>query len=361
MKTILIAWMASALLTSSGMASEWWENVKVKGDLRYRHEMIDQEGKDVRNRQRIRGRIGISGQVNPNIKVGVQLATGSSDPVSTNQTLGDGFSSKSIVLDLAYFTMTHKAVPGLTVTAGKFKNPFFLPGESELIWDSDFNPEGGTASYEYSEDKLKIALIGAGLYAEERSSDGDSWIGAGQGVAELALNDGKSNVAAGGGFFHYGNLKGFEPLFDGEPKGNSVDSVDRLANGYDLIELFAQVETKLDDIPVTVMGDYVTNTAADSLKTGWLIGCHVGKLKDPGSWAFRYNYRELKKDAVIGTFTDSDFRGGGTDAKGHELVGSVQVMKNAAFGATYFINTVGLDAAKSDYSKLQVDLQLKFQ
>jgi len=361
MKTILIAWMVSALLASAAFAGEWWESVRVKGDLRYRHEMIDQEGKDVRHRHRIRTRIGISGQVNPNIKVGVQLATGSSNPISTNQTLDDGFSSKSVVLDLAYFSMTHEAVPGLTVTAGKFKSPFFSPGKSELIWDSDLNPEGGTASFEHSADNLKITLIGAGLYAEERSSNDDSWIGAGQGVAEYDMNDGKSKVVVGGGLFHYENAEGFEPFFDGKSKGNSIDTLGRYMNEYNLLELFAQASTKLDNVPVTVMGDFVTNTSADSLKTGWLIGCRVGKLKDPGSWAFRYNYRELKKDAVIGAFTDSDFGGGGTDARGHELGGSVKVMKNAAFGVTYFVNTIGLDAAESDYSRLQIDLQLKFQ
>lgn len=361
MKTILITGFTLLMMASSVLAGEWWETIKLKGDFRYRHEMIDEEDSDARHRHRIRARIGISGQVNPNIKAGVQLATGSNDPVSTNQTLGDGFSSKSIVLDLAYFTMTHDALPGLSLTAGKFKNPFYLPGESELLWDSDFNPEGATASFNHSEDNFKLTIIGAGLYAEERSSNGDSWIGAGQGVAEFDLNDGKSGVAAGGGFFHYENTIGLEPFYDGDPKGNSVDDYGRYANDYDLLELFAQASTKLDDIPVTVLGDFVTNTSADSLKTGWLIGCRVGKLKDPGSWDFRYNYREVEKDALVGTFTDSDFRGGGTDAKGHEMGGSVQLMKNAAFAVTYFVNTIGLDAAEEDFNRLQIDLQLKFE
>jgi len=132
------------------------------------------------------------------------------------------------------------------------------------------------------------------------------------------------------------------------------------ATEYELFEVFGEVSHKFESVPVTVMADYVSNTAADSLNTGWLLGVRVGKAKKPGSWEFRYNYREIEKDAVFGTFADSDFRGGGTDAKGHEVGGALQLADNTAFKATYFINKIGLDAAESDFNRLQIDLQLKF-
>lgn len=63
----------------------------------------------------------------------------------------------------------------------------------------------------------------------------------------------------------------------------------------------------------------------------------------------------------MGIFTDSDFRGGGTDAKGHEIGGAYQLVKNAAFKATYFVNEIGLDKLETDnFNRLQLDLQLKF-
>jgi hypothetical protein len=69
----------------------------------------------------------------------------------------------------------------------------------------------------------------------------------------------------------------------------------------------------------------------------------------------------VEKDAVIGTFTDSDFRGGGTDAKGHEIGGSYQLAKNSAINLTYFINEIGLELDDpQDFKRLQADLQLKF-
>jgi hypothetical protein len=297
------------------------------------------------------------------------MASGSDDPVSTNQTLDGAFSTKNIGIDLAYFEAYHHELPGVTVTAGKFKNPFFKPGGSELIWDSDWNPEGGVISYTSKSGNAAFALSGAGLWIDERSSGDDSWLGALQGVGTFKLNEGRTSIAVGGSYFSYVNTEGFSPFFDDEdPKGNSVNVIDdngqeilQYANDYEIMELFAEVTHQFERFPVTVMFDFVNNSAADSLNTGWLIGLRAGKTKKPGSWSFRYIYREVEADAVIGMFTDSDFRGGGTDAKGHEIGGALQLARNTAFNVSYFINKIGLELDDmTDFSRLQVDLQLKF-
>jgi len=371
MRALVIA----AMLTLSAapfkaFAGDWTETIKVNGDLRYRHEMIDMEGKDARHRHRVRARLGVFGEVSPYTKVGIQLATGSDDPVSTNQTLGDAFSTKPIGIDLAYFQAQHHALSGLTVTGGKFNNPFFKPGGSELIWDSDWNPEGGVASFKRDIDNVSLTLIGAGLWINESSSD-DSYMAAAQGVVRFRFDEKKSSLAVGGGYFNYANTEGFEAFYESDdPKGNSLAAVvDTLGNttgyvyatDYDIFELLAEATTEINETPVTLMVDYVGNSAADSLDTGWLVGFMAGHAKDPGSWEFRYIYREVEKDAVVGAFTDSDFRGGGTDAKGHEIGGAVALAKGTAFGITCFINEIGLDADDPiGFNRLQVDLQLKF-
>ncbi len=102
--------------SETASAGEWWENIRFNGDLRYRHELIDAEGKPDRSRHRIRARLGMYGKVNENMTVGIQLATGSDNPVSTNQTIGGGFSSKNVVLDLAYFEAKHDALPGIKLS-----------------------------------------------------------------------------------------------------------------------------------------------------------------------------------------------------------------------------------------------------
>ncbi|MCD6249220.1 MAG: putative porin [candidate division Zixibacteria bacterium] len=377
MKEMLRNWqitVTAILLTgmfagSNVLASNWWETIKIKGDFRYRHEMIDKEGKDVRHRQRIRARLGVFGEVSEYTKVGIRLASGSDDPVSTNQTLDGAFSTKNIGIDLAYFATGFKGVEGLTIVGGKMKNPFFRPGKSELIWDGDLNPEGGAATFQKTTDNFVLTLTGAGFWINERSSSDDSYVASGQAVGCLYFNEKESKLTFGGSIFNYVNSRGYEPFFDHEdPMGNTTvlfgddgDTVLHYANDYELIELFGEVNHKFQNTPVTVIGDFVTNNAADSLNTGWLVGLRVGKAKKPGSWEFRYNYRNIEADAVPGIFTDSDFRGGGTDAKGHEIGGAVQLAANTAFKATYFSNEIGLEETETDdFRRLQVDLQFKF-
>ncbi|MCK5124705.1 MAG: putative porin [candidate division Zixibacteria bacterium] len=371
MKKAVLTIIAAAFLISSVSAGDWTENIKVKGDLRYRHEMIKKDkDADTRTRHRIRTRFGIFAKASDYTNIGIQLATGSNDPISTNQTLDNGFSSKSIVLDLAYFKAKHPQVKGLTLIGGKFKNPFFKPGKSELIWDGDWNPEGGVLKYNHDYSQMSLNLVGGGLWIEERSSDKDSYLAVGQGTLRTKFNERKSSFAIGGGYYYYGNAKEFAPFYDtDDAMGNSTkefisgtDTSTVYANGYELFEAFAEFTHTFDKIPVMIMGDFVTNTAADSLNTGWLVGFRVGKAKKTGSWEVRYNYRNVEKDAVVGIYTSSDFRGGGTDAKGHVMGGSVAIAPNTFIGVNYFINQTGLeDTTQKDFSRIQVDLQLKFK
>jgi len=366
---VLVTLLASMFSGTPTLAANWWESIKLKGDLRYRHEMIDKEDKDTRHRHRIRARLGIFGEVSPYTKVGIQLATGSDDPVSTNQTLDGAFSTKQIGIDLAYFEASHPRLPGLSIKGGKFENPFFKPGKSELIWDGDWNPEGGAATFNKKSGDFDLTLTGAGFWIDERSSSDDSYIAAGQAVGRLYFNEKKSNLTFGGSIFNYVNAEGYEPFFDhDDAMGNSIveavtdeDTVKVYASGFELMELFGEFTHKFESFPVTVVFDYVTNSAADSLNTGWLFGLRVGKAKKPGSWEFRYLYRNLEADAVLGMFADSDFRGGGTDTKGHEVGGAIQLATNTAFKATYFINEIGVEAEETEgFNRMQIDLQLKF-
>ena len=351
------------LLGGSLLAKDWTESLKIRGDFRYRHEMIDQEDKDTRNRHRIRARIDLIGTVNEETKVVVGISSGSTDPVSNNQTLTDAFSSKGLLIDMAYVEYSPKAAPGLMLTAGKMYNPFYKPAESELVWDSDIRQEGIRAEYQANTENVTLQFIGSSLWIEERKDDDDSYLAAGQVIFGCDLKDSDVDFAGGASYFYYGNTRGFAAFYDDEDSfGNSVDVNGMYANDYELLELFGTVSFKVNEnVPVTLLGDFVTNTAADSLKSAWLVGVRVGKTKNPGSWDFRYNYREVKKDAVLGIFTDSDFRGGGTDAKGHEIGFSYQLLDKTTFAATYFINEIGLEKeASTDFNRLQLDLKFKF-
>ena len=156
-------------------ASSWADRIRLEGDFRYRHDAIDAENASERHRQRIRARTAIIADVSDTIEVGLGLATGDDDPVSANQTLGNASSSKDVRIDLAYATWT-TPVDGLKVSGGKFKNPFYRAGGNGLLWDSDLRPEGGSLSYK----RGALTFNAAGLWADESSSDNDSFIFGGQ-------------------------------------------------------------------------------------------------------------------------------------------------------------------------------------
>jgi hypothetical protein len=104
----------------------WSDRIRLDGDFRYRYERIDPEGSDTRRRNRIRARVNVKADVSDDIEVGFGLATGGDDPVSTNQTLGGGGSSKDVSLNLAYADW--EVMDGLHLIGGKFKNPLYRAG-----------------------------------------------------------------------------------------------------------------------------------------------------------------------------------------------------------------------------------------
>jgi len=362
---------------------KWLENVKLYGDFRYRYEGIDSEtsGKDQpgRNRNRIRVRLGLDAKVNDDIDLGFRLATSepkedakgveNGDPVSTNQSLDNGFSKKPIWVDLA-FVRWHPKDAGLNVIAGKMENPFYRVGSNQLIWDSDLTPEGGAIQYKLSlaENTELFANAGA-FWGNENVLNGstettvDQSLFGLQGGLKHTFED-KSYLLGGAGYYNYGNLKNQPTIFD--PKkgfGNTVFTNAAgntfYANDFDLVEAFGEYGFNVTDTSAAVYGNYVKNVAADTSEdTGWLIGGRYGKCKDPGSWELSYDYRDLEADAVVGVFSDSDFIGGGTNGKGHRFGGVYQLAKNTQVGLCCFLDKRGSN--DDDYRRLQADLMFKF-
>ena len=131
---------------------------------------------------------------------------------------------------------------------------------------------------------------------------------------------------------------------------------------YYEIEGFAQIDFELFEHPAMFYADYVNNLDVDENDVGYAVGFQFGEAKDKGTWQLSYTYEKLEADAVFGLLTDSDFGGGGTNAKGSILGGAYAFHKNWKFQATYFINKVGLDSGDpAKYNRLQADLSFKFK
>lgn len=336
---------------------DWTSKVEVNGDLRYRHEMIDDDAKDdTRTRHRVRARIGIDAKLDDELSLGFRLASGSDDPVSTNQTLDGSFTSKNIVLDRAFFAWA-PVETGLKITGGKMGNPFYKPAKGALIWDGDLNPEGMAATWKNKNGETSFWATAAGFFVDERSGDKNAALFGGQ--AGLKYDMDASSFTVGASYYTYSELQG--ALYDDDFFGNTADG-DMFMYDYDLLEAFAEFSFEAGEMPIKLYGDYVSNSDPDENNTGFLFGFELNKAKKPGSWKLAYDYREIEADAVMAAYSDSDFGGGGTDAKGHRFAGAYQVSKAAQLAATLFVNEKGIKDGDEgvDYTRLQVDMKFKF-
>jgi hypothetical protein len=374
--SIVAAIIGVMLLPAVVRAGEWYEKLKLKGDFRHRHELIQVEDREDQNRWRMRARLALEAEISDACSAVIGLASGSDDPVSTNQTMTDGFTTKSFGLDLAYFDLHPKAIENLRLVGGKMKLPFETAEKTELIWDGDLNPEGVALRFGRGfGENVKMFLGGGGFYVKDRDPDDESYVaGVQTGFNVKASDDVK--IMAGVGYYdyegaecmpffynaskNYGNSKAV--IGTTEVGGEEVD-VYGYALDYNEVEVLGTVGIALSDkAGLKLYGNYVNNVAADSLNTGWLFGGAVSYGKDKGAVKVYANYRQLEADAVVGAFTDSDFIGGGTNGKGLELGAMYGIVKNVSFDLTYFVNTKGIKDTDEEigYNRLQVDLQLKF-
>jgi len=338
-------------------AVSWAERIRWKGDFRYRYENIDEENKDGRNRSRIRARTNLEADLSPTLQVGIGLATGGDDPVSSNQTIGGGGSSKDIKIDLAYFDWA--GLENTHIVGGKYKNFLIRPAKKGLRWDGDWRPEGLGVIW----DNDFIFAQALGTWLEGDSNKGTEFAWAVQGGFNFKTGDwGKLKIGAGYSVF---NIAGRTPLF-GDPDDfygntfvlNPVTGELEFAYDYQNWEAFA--EWKIGKF--TLFGNYTVNQEVDDDDTGYLFGAKYGSAKNKGTWDITYFYEKLEKDATVGLLSDSDFGGGGTDAKGHVFSGTYAFHKNWNFKATYFINKINLaQQDDTDYNRLMLDLNFKFQ
>ncbi|MGI9262065.1 MAG: putative porin, partial [Woeseiaceae bacterium] len=320
----------SAIRESGGQdtGEEWSDRVSLNGDFRYRFESIDPEGQPSRSRNRIRARANIAAELADNLDVGFGLATGGEDPVSTNQTLGNGGSSKNVVLNLAY--VDWRPTEELQVLAGKYKNPLVRVGGQPLMFDGDWTPEGFALAYK--RDWFFANGIGTFLESDSRqSNDNFSWGTQFGAVGEF----GDVRVRGGLGYYSIkvaGRATTFgDPSDPGDFYGNTAVEPGGLACGttpgvdcvflydYLLTEVFGEATFDLGDWPTAVFFDYVNNSDPSDNNTGWSAGARIGSASDLGQKRFTYYYADKGADSTIGLLTDSDFGGGGTDSKGHFL------------------------------------------
>ncbi|MBQ13955.1 MAG: putative porin [Gammaproteobacteria bacterium] len=342
---------------SSSRASSWTDRFKISGDLRPRFENIDDDSiSSDRNRNRVRARVAVEAALGDNWSAAVGLASGGTDPISTNQTFGDGGSTKDARLDLAY--VTYDGIANTELTAGKYRNVFFKPGGQNLIFDGDYRPEGVALSYERNSLFFNAGTMILESDDKFRDQDKETLWGLQFGY-EFALDDGSFIL---GSSYYDASVDGSKPFFQNNPSGNSVDATGTFINDYQEWELFAEANLSFAGKPLRFYADYVTNLDASEFDKGWALGASYGSAAGLGNWQLSWGYQDLEADALLGSLTDSDFGTGGTDNEGHILRVAYGLGDSTRLGVGYFINKYGEArlGQKVDYDRLQLDIQLGF-
>jgi len=338
---------------------EWIQKTQLKGDFRLRYQMNDRKGRAKRYRGRYRLRLGVETEITDNIKVAFGLATGSSNPRSTNQTFIDSFDTPDIRLNYAYVKYT--PFKWAELIGGKMKNPIWRP--TGLLWDTDINPEGGAAKFNWKLHPNLGLFINTGIFVlDERSNDTqDPIMYAFQPGLKWKINN-KTQLKSALVYYGFNNV-------EGTTLDHSSDT-NTLRNGvlkYDYDSFGAGTELGFKNpfstnIPYfALIGDYIINPDPSSDNEGFLLGWKLGhkKVKEKGQWQIGYWFKRLERDAWLDIFPDADHYGGETSAKTHNVALKYGLEKNVDLGIKYFYAEKIHDNNEPE-NLLQVDLQFNF-
>ena len=342
---------------------KWAEKIKLKGDLRLRHQTEQEKGDDDpgRTRWRYRYRLGVEGQVNDKVKVGAGIASGGDDPRSTNETLDDQFETKDARLDYAFAEW--KALDWLKVIGGKFKRKAYLWNTTDLLWDGDIRPEGASVNLAFK-NSLGNSYVNAGYWVldEFSSNPSDPYMFYGQAGHKWKSGDFFGNAAVT--IYQFERLEGNAILAEHSSGGNTADMSGNYMYDYDSYGLsgeFGMNNVFLGDKMVAVFGDYIHNSDSDE-DTGYALGFKFGdkKVKMLHDWQFKYIYADLEEDAWLDFLPDSDRFGGATGISAHEFAFKYGLGKNVYLGLDYYDSESELPGSDDSQSLLQTDLVFKF-
>ena len=359
----LVLLVVATQFTFAAEEGNWYEKIKMSGNLRLRHDYVQKDGVADRHRERFRLRIAANAKVNEAMNAKVRLATGdNADPISANATMTDNGSKKTFYVDLAY--LNWKVSDHLTLDIGKQENTFRMISNSQLVFDSDYNPEG--ASAQFSLDKMFLKLGGFSLKEnkpEAGNSGSDSWLMSALAGIKGESESGVSYLVAAG-YHDFTSLKDHAALKSSEADQfySNSEIGSRYVNDYKVAEIMTEISMKFSGAKLSFFADGIMNNDITEENKGLLAGTSLAILdeNDKADWTFTYNYRTIEKDATVSVINDSNFASAQDGSNGHTLVINKVVMENAQLGISYFMANV--DNGGSPYSTQRgfVDLQVSF-
>ncbi len=334
LKVLLIS-LAIVVPHFLSVAGEAVDTMKFSGDLRLRYEYQDKDDKMNQGRARFRLRFNVKTKIDDNWSLGFRLASGSgNDPTSTNQSMDDNFSEKNIWIDRVFATYRQG---GFTFTGGKMANPFVT---TDILWDSDINPEGAAEHWSFG--KYGYITL-AQMVLSENSSASDAYLVAVQGGLKFGI------ISVNLAYYSFNNYVENAPAL----RGNLFEN----GTGFSLIDLLVKIHATGN---LSFWGEYVANADANrTASTGNTEDTAIGiglsyRYQD---WKFKIKYADIEPNAVIGTFSDSDF--GFSNRKGYKIAVERRLRKKVVLAVVFFDTKQSTDN-KNEAKAVQFDLKLKF-
>jgi len=366
-----------------------------------------------RQRLRARMRLAMNAKVTEGVAVGMRISTGNlNDPVSTNQTMGNSLKPYQLVLDRAFIKMESE-IKNHTFIGGRMPNPWV---STDLLWDKDLNFDGVVYKYRplqsddmFDEDRVFDTYLTFGAFPldEVELSSSDKWLmGFQSGLNWSFDNQNKLDIVLS--YYDYRNIEGSrnspesnlldytapDLLATGNTLhniSNSINSNDvllALAADYNIVDMLIRYKiANFAPVNIVLTMDYVENIGYDQQdvldraggagllaiyyadneeagtqkNTGYQFKLDVGwpTLKQRGNWRGSLAYKYLERDAVLDIYTDSDFRGGGTDVQGFILQGDYAVDDNTWISAK-LISADEIDGPPFGQDTIQIDLNASF-
>ncbi len=343
-----------------------------------------------RTRMLVRARAGVAAAIDENWTTDFRLATGNgTNPVSSNQTLGNYNNRYTVAIDRADIRFRHA---GINAVAGRFGNPWF---GTDLVWANDLSFDGVAVQWlpTLGRSARGFVTLAALPVQEVELSNADKWLLGAQVGLEANHLLGEVSGKAGLAFYDYRNIVGqVSPAGSAineftavqfAQKGNTYYNISSdatkplfgLASDFHLVNLTGSLDLPLvAGKHVLLTGDFVKNVGyrraevsarvgADvAPKTkGWLIRAGFGdaEISRFGTWQVFSAYKHVERDAVLDAFTDSDFRLGGTDAKGYTVGGSYGLGRDTA-ATLRLMSADSISGAPLSIDVLQLDLAVRF-
>jgi len=214
----------------------------------------------------------------------------------------DNYRSRDARLDLYWAKL--EAGP-LVATGGRFIMPLPL---TEMIWDKDLRPFGGSLSLKLDQGGSRFAVSGIYSTRSHVFDDESTMYG---GSAELALQSGQSGqLGISGSYLEFKDLDRLDPVL--HRQNTTLAGV--YLYEYKVIDIQARLVAS-GQLPIQLVADYCWNRARSGNNKGLWLGVVLGQLEISRA-QLSYTYAKIDEDAVVAAFNTDDFFWG-TGWEGH--------------------------------------------